>query len=1685
MIQIATTQNNSKELPMRFTNISLAAVALALVVASVGCSPKSEEQVVADQVTPEAAVAPAVVTPAPDLEMPDITVEQALGSTAAYTKMLGKLEVDFSKDGVASACAEAQAEREEFLNFVSVEPKTANVQFTLIDQKLCVRNLVSERDYELVVSVGAPFGAAGSKPLITQEPIRRAFSVKDLRASLSFADDGFVLAKGSSKGVPLFSTNIDSVALELIRVPERAMGQFLNSMDDGFDALSPYELRSLLNNSGTPVWKGTVSVAGTRNIRAEKALPLADVLARQPEGLFLLVAADASDEDAALPSRVEQADVGEWYRKLKTQWILSTNLGVSVAKFTKGMTVSVRALDTAQPVRYAKVDLVTKANDIVFSGDTNSDGVVVLPETAVKGKLANRPSHLVVRAQNDYSLLVLNHAALDLSALNTGGRNLDTALDAYVFTDRGIYRPRETVHVTGLVRDRAAALPNKAGVSLVVYRPNKSVYETVKPALSSSASFSYDLRLPSDAPRGSWRVDVKSEQDGGTVGFVEIDVQDFVPEKLKVTVDSATEPLELGSQVVFPVTAAFLYGAPGSELGVESDAAVRPLTGEDLRAQGGSGFEFGDVLQPFVANTLLTRAETTDAKGQAKVIAQTRNVSFPSLAGFGVAVSPLEASVIVGVQEPGGRTTKGDGRRTLLANKPIIGVKNEQGGWVDTQASAEFSVKLWDKRLEAQPVAALRWQLQRVEWNWYYDRSNGRWRSDRVVRPNIIAKGDMTSTRGDPTVGSIKLPMLDWGRYALTVIDEANSTYNRQTFYSGWSSNANSSEPDFVEVKAKSQKFSPGEAVTVGVKAPYDGLGRISVWTDREVYAENVTLRKGDNSFDIKSQAAWFPGAYVVVNAFRPIKSAEENVLSAERYMPIRSMGLIYLEADAGRRLQVQLPKDTVLLPRTKQTLQVTVPQLAGKTGYVVVQAVDDGILQLTKFKTPAPESHFFAKRRLDTDFFDDYGKLLRGDGAVGEIRTGSDQAQAGAGGQSLPVVPTKSVVIYSGVVALDITGTARLNLDVPDFNGSLRTMATVWSNDSFGSASTQWTVRDPLVADLILPRYVAPGDTTVATLLLANTTDKAVSVTSNVQPSGSLSLVSGASDTIELGAGERKQLAVSMEAVSQGVGKVKISVATSAGFEHTKEWSIYSRYAGKGNTLQGGLTEIKPGSSNMVSLNLSNLQSLGRSGYITVNDDRNFSSADALRTLTEYPWTCSEQTVSKAGPSMHAYKADASYVESVVRGSQRQSAKDWLQSNVDRIISRQADDGSIGLWRAGDGNVDPQLSAYLVDFLVTAELSGFKLPADSVSQAYAWSYRLTDDSDLSDEHKMYVLSELVKAISPHTQRAVRLARALADRADTADVLTQSNLAVALNRFGDKQRSEQLLASIETSFATTRISTPGYYDSDVSRLSKLAENLFVLKSSRANQAWEAAIKEAAKYKYSWWSSVHEDGSLLRAKVAQVSSNPVVVSVYGETYTSKLGGLTIPLLQQSLRGARANVVIESQSAANLYASIGVQAPPKPGAVLAESGADLLIKRDIYDYNTGSYIGDFSKANVNDRFVVLLRGSRRGSSDYMQVMFKDPVQAGFQIESVITPDMRDESFLWLPALSSMDVTESNDDAFFAAKLGSLGPRDDLRVAYVIRATTPGSYLATQAVIEDMYSPATSATSNGAPIRVFPSR
>lgn len=1665
------------------------AVLFAILVILMGCSPetdevgKSRENVSQAPIRADALVS-STVRQAPDLDLRGLELDAGNNEDLAFREAFGAFTVSFQTDGFAKACAKVSSQSPMFSDFVRLTPNTSRNTIVLTNQQLCISKLESGKDYDVQLMTGAPFVTPTGQAVKSSGTIKRRIKVRDLGASIAFADSGFVLARGSSKGIPIFTTNVSEVDLELLRVSERSLDSVIKRVNGRLGELNRYRLKNLLDNAAVPVWKGKYTPNAMRNIRIEKALPIDQVLATLPEGLFILVAADARDEKAVLPSRI--TDDTDLHYNAAMQWVLSTNLGVSAAKFKRGMSVNVRALDTAKPIPYAKVDLVTKANDIVFRGETDQDGVISLPEPAVRGKGANTPSHLVVRSAKDFSFLILDHAALDLSSLDVKGRTLNTNLDAYLFTDRGIYRPRETVHLTGLVRNQLATTIGVGSVELVVYRPNGSIHSSWVPPLSHTASFSQTLKLPGDAPRGSWRVDVKDRADGTSIGFAEIDVQDFIPERLKVEVNKTKQPVRLGANLEFSVLAQFLYGALGSNLKVEAEAVIHPMPSADLHNQAADKFEFGDALQPFEKQRVQTITQTTDAKGYSKVVASTDSIRFPSLAGFGEAVAPLVVSLDIGIQEPGGRTTKALGQRTLFADKPLIGLRSLMGEWVNTTESAVYNVKLWDNQLNALPVGALKWQVQKMEWEWHYDRSANRWRYRDKLSPSPITNGLVKAAQNDAYLGEIRLPLLSWGRYVLTVFDAQGATYNRQIFYSGWSSNSNSAEPDFLEVKTQSKTFNPGETIAVGVESPFTGLARLSVWTDREVFAQNINVSTGENSFSLKTDTAWFPGAYVVVTAFRPTKSKNENVLSAARYMPIRAMGLIYLEATTNRRLQVNLPKSKTLMPRMKEVLSINVPQLAGKQGYAIVQAVDEGILQLTRFTTPAPEAHFFSKRQLSADFYDDYGKLLRGDGAIGDIRTGSDQAQGGAGGQSLPVVPTKSVVVYSGVVTLDENGNANVPLNLPDFNGTLRTMVSVWSEDAFGSAHTDWIVRDPIVAEVILPRYIAPGDESVATLLLANMTEKSADIQTTLSTTGGLVLLSKSTERLTLKPGERKQTAVRLRAETTGIGTVDIDVQASNGFSHSKSWELFSRYAGQGSTLQGKLTSIPANANGLAVLDLSTLQHYGRTAQLTVNDELAFSAADTLRGLMGYPWTCSEQTVSKASPTIRAYQIDPTYVESISQQVHRQSAKDWLQANVDRIVSRQESDGSIGLWHAGDGLVDPQLSAYLLDFLVTAELSGFILPSDSVASAYAWSYKLTENSQLSADEKLYVLSELVKAISPHTKRAVRLARALADRSTDTNLLTLSNLAVALRRFGDDMRADQLISRMNGMYQNYNLHTPGYYDSAGARLGKFAENLFLLKNPKAPEIWQTAIERLNTSDW-WQASVHEQGRLLRAKLAQSSASPLTIEVMGQAYTSKLGGISIPLDADTLSGTAANVMVNSTTNRMVHTRISAKAPPKPESALAAIHGAFRVVKQVYDFDTGQPIDQFTHARVNDRFIVFLSGSssaNMNNTNRTQVMLKDPVPAGFQIESVVTPGIREASFDWLPNLTRVDAIEVNDDMFFAANLMNLNRSNGaMAVAYVIRATTPGTYLATQAVMEDMYAPENSGSSNGLPITVLP--
>lgn len=1529
-----------------------------------------------------------------------------------------------------------------------------------------------------------------------------SLEVDQVKTSLSFKSQGHILAKDSASGVELVSRNITEIQLELVRIPETIALQTLREINLNALQINGYNFVRLLNNAATPVWSGTLKVKSDASEAVSTIVPLQEILKKLPQGLFALVVADKNDTSAPLPSTLDKIEQQEdlWEVNVPLKWILNTNIGVTTARYPKGMLLNVRSLDQATPFEGAQVKLFTQANEQIFQATADKDGWVEIPEAAVIGRRANAPSHIVVAHNQDLAYIDLNSSPLDLSAFNVGGRHLTTKADAFVFTDRGVYRPREIVYVTAIVRDLMGRNTITGDLDLVVLRPNGSKHFTRKVSTSSLGAITEEILLPADAPRGIWKMIIAHQGEKLYIGSSEIDVQDFVPEKLKVEVVKDAEKISLGNTISTKIQVDYLFGAPGVDLGIEAEAFLRTVEAYEIR-QDLSGFEFGDKLQPFRTGPLKTQTTNTNDIGLGLIEVQTDGVSFSNLPNGYRASLPSRAQIQIGVQEPGGRTTKAVKSQEIFSNLPVLAIKPKFKYRVNTSDSASFEVKKFSPELEVLSLKGLEWDLRKHNTKWDYDRSTGRWKYSKTVSENMIERGQVTASQSD-SVGQISLQPLQWGEYVLTVMDDKDRIYLRSTFYSGWSSNADTNQPDFLELKSEKHSFKPNSTFVVGVESPYAGKGVLTVWTDRPVHTQSVKLELGTNTIQLKTHTDWYPGAYVVVSALRPLGGQSANksdTLSIERYLPARAMGVLYLKADIERSLTVTAPDKLPIQPRSEQTLNLSIPQLKGKTGYVIVKAVDQGILQLTNFQTPAPQEHFFGKRRLQTNFYDYYNQLIRADGHLGEFRTGGDSPSLG--GTALDVVPTKSTVIYSGPVSVDQSGQVKIKLPIPDFNGSLKTMATVWSDDSYGSFEQVWVVRDPVVADMVMPRFIAPGDESTATLLLVNTTEFNQRVSIGVKASGELS---GNFLTIRenLSPSQQKQIQLPIKGTSQGQGVLAITLNVVGQEMITREWPISVIYSGTASIHNGPITKLRSGEKTQLSLNFATqAQATGRSGYVLINQNTGllsslpptFSAANLISDLAAYRWTCSEQISSTFTPVVMAYQSDPTFTGQVLWPYLvNMDVRTWLQNRLDQVIARQSIDGSIGLWKQGDDNVDPTLAAQLVEMLAQARLIDLDMPEHSLLSAFAWATKLSRNA-ASNEEKYRALTRMLKAMQPHSPRSIRVARGLADQVNDMDLLSKSNLAVTLKRYGDNSRLDEVVAELRRSHQVGGVlnrvfnnrSTWRYHEQNLSQLMQHASNLFELGlMAEAELTIKMAINEFQKRGF--WSNINEKGNILRAHIAIADRSSTEVIIGDTLYTAKLGSVIAPLASKIIQASNGRVTIESRSSSPLSAMAVLQAPPNPKTRLPASSKGITVDAKFFKLDGVEQKQGLYQSKVSDRFIVYIdaKMDRENFGSSRQIMISSPVPAGFQIEMIINNNVREDLYDWLPELTKANVQQSQDTGYFASSIMSRWERH-MSLAYIVRATTPGQYLAVETVVEDMYDPTFRGSSGGQYITVLPNK
>ncbi len=483
-----------------------------------------------------------------------------------------------------------------------------------------------------------------------------------------------------------------------------------------------------------------------------------------------------------------------------TNWVLVSDLGLAAYKGTDGMAVDIRSLATGKPLAGIAVRLYARNNGELAAGASDAEGIARIPGGLLRGRGGDEPFVLTAHGpDNDFNFLEIGHPAFDLSDRGVSGRPQPGPVDAFLYTDRGIYRPGETVELVALVRDDKAEATTGLPVSLRLMRPDGIEVEKRQLTNGQLGGYRQSFALPRDARIGSWRVELRLDPKAPPIGSAEFRVEDFVPPQLKLALAAAEGPIRPGTAFPVDVDARYYYGAPGAELPIEAEAVIAL---DDDPFPTHPGFKFGLADEEFTGDRRDIEAPSTDGDGKARLPVVLNDL--PDV------TRPLAATIRVGVFEPSGRAVYETLARPIRQRPVNIGLRSPAGDdAVPEGAEARIEVIAVDPLGAPVAVIGLRFELLRETWEYRWYSVNGVWRHKSHIRSQPVDAGTLDLGIDHAATLARQLPA---GRYRWEVADPASGAQSSLKFHVGWWIEAEQPDvPDKLEAVLDKPSYQPGE----------------------------------------------------------------------------------------------------------------------------------------------------------------------------------------------------------------------------------------------------------------------------------------------------------------------------------------------------------------------------------------------------------------------------------------------------------------------------------------------------------------------------------------------------------------------------------------------------------------------------------------------------------------------------------------------------------------------------------------------------------------------------------------------------------------------------------------------------------------------------------------------------------
>lgn len=1126
--------------------------------------------------------------------------------------------------------------------------------------------------------------------------------------------------------------------------------------------------------------------------------------------------------------------------------ILATDLGVIVKRGTdKSVVIAVSDIVSTDAVSGATVDLYNYQQQKIASSSTDSDGMVSfqLEKFAYFAIVTQGKNSTYVKLDDELSLSVSN--------FDVSGEALQKGLKGYLYGERGVWRPGDTLFVAFILNDNANKLPGSHPIKFRLNDPNgKTRFQNVQ-KLNELNHYKFVVPTDADAPTGNWEAVVSI---GGARFYKSIKIETIKPNRLKIKNSFNDAILSTSKTNINNIQVLWLHGAIAKDLKTEVQAK---FSQQVTTFKGFDNYVFDDPTRTFSTEEINIFSGKVDGNGRASIPIK------PNLQGQ--APGMLKAAFITKVYETGGDVSTDVASTSYSPYLTYVGIKSPEPnryGMLETGTNNRFEIATVTENGRPKSVKNLDVRVYKLESRWWWDASNDNLSNYSSSTSTIAYKNFRISTNASGK-GSVNfaVPENDWGNYLVRVSDPTDGhatgtrVYIDSPYWSAKSKNEDGKSANMLRFSTDKTKYSVGDKAKIFFPSSEGGRALISIENGTKVVKTLwAKTKKGETTVELPITGEMAPNVYINISLLQPHASTKND-------SPIRMYGIVPIEViDKNTVLEPQISMPNILRP--EQTVNVKVSEKQGKKMTYTVAVVDDGLLDLTRFKTPNAWDSFYVREALGVRTWDIYDDVIGAyGGKVNQVFSIGGDADLG-GGKAKKANRFKPVVMYFGPFELEKGASANHKIKLPKYIGSVRTMvvAADAKTSAYGMAEKTTQVKSPLMVLASLPRKISPSEKVTIPVTLFATEKSIKNVTLQIKTNNAVRVIGTKSQLVKFTEPDEKMAYFNLEVGSTtGLGKVQI-IATSG-----KEKSVYDVEIDvtNPNPVTNTYTDIivEPNSTKTITWNTfgvagSNKAKMEVSSVPTIDFSRR------LDYLIQYPHGCVEQTTSSVFPQLYLtdiMDLDANY-------------KARIQKNVTAAIQKlsnfQLSNGGLSYWQ-GNSDADDWGTSYAGHFLIEAEKKGYVLPINFKSkwisyqqkQAKQWRFEKKYGNDLAQAYRLYTLAIAGSADLASMNRL----------RETVGISNESKLRLAASYAIIKQNSAGL--SLLSKSKIDEESENGYYyyygSSDRNRAMAL-ETLVLL--GQKTKAFTMATKLAKNLSSNEWMSTQTTAYGLYAMSKFVKSN---------------------------------------------------------------------------------------------------------------------------------------------------------------------------------------------------------------------